>query len=566
MNNFFRGEVKSLMEGQLFVFEGPDNVGKSSAILELSRRLTEEGITHITCAFPGNTEGTLGKVIYEIHHNPERFGINALNPTSQQLLHIAAHIETIDGVIIPAIKEGKIVLLDRYWWSTWVYGLESNISREFLSDMIKLEKKYWGRVKPNILFLLRRKETIKNNISSLMLAEKYDDLALKEEHTYNVICLDNDSSIKNLVNKIEKSVGGCVQQQRVYSIDQRILTSERENWRIAKSPVIWNKAKLPKPSCVFDTYWRFAAERQEIFFNRFREDNPPWTHDEILQNHKFTNVYRASDRVSQYLIKKVIYGGNYSPDDLFFRIMLFKTFNKVETWELLEGNFGEIHESEYNFDQYDRVLTNALRKGDRIYSGAYIMASGRNTFGYSLKHQNHLRLIELMMKENVSRRILEIKTMAEVFDLLISYPTIGRFLAYQYCIDINYSEITNFSENEFVVPGPGASDGLKKCFEDFGDFTETDLIRLVTETQENEFKRLDIHFKDLWGRSLQLIDCQNLFCEVGKYARVAHPEIEGVSDRKRIKQKFKPSRDRIDYWYPPKWGINERIRAEGMRR
>ena len=52
---------------------------------------------------------------------------------------------------------------------------------------------------------------------------------------------------------------------------------------------------------------------------------------------------------------------------------------------------------------------------------------------------------------------------------------------------------------------------------------------MVTERQEDEFERLGLRFRDLWGRRLQLIDCQNLFCEVSKYARVKHPEIMGLS-------------------------------------
>lgn len=190
------------------------------------------------------------------------------------------------------------------------------------------------------------------------------------------------------------------------------------------------------------------------------------------------------------------------------------------------------------------------------------MASGREAFGYSLKHRNHLSLLDLMIKDDVPSKILEMNSMEQVYNMLITYPTIGKFLAYQYCIDLNYSDLTNFSENDFVVPGPGAIDGLKKCFEDYSIFKEPDLIRYITEIQEQEFNRLGICFRNLWGRPLQLIDCQNLFCEVGKYARVAHPEIDGVSDRKRIKQIFRPASKSIDYWYPPKWGINEKIMAE----
>jgi hypothetical protein len=114
-------------------------------------------------------------------------------------------------------------------------------------------------------------------------------------------------------------------------------------------------------------------------------------------------------------------------------------------------------------------------------------------------------------------RIADSKTMLEAFTLLRSYPMIGDFLAYQYVTDLNYSTLINFSEMQFVVPGPGAKGGTSKCFSSLGGLTEADLMRVVTDRQELEFDRLGIDFKSLWGRPLQLIDCQNLFCEVDKY-------------------------------------------------
>src|SRR5882757_2662938 len=90
----------------------------------------------------------------------------------------------------------------------------------------------------------------------------------------------------------------------------------------------------PLASAVFDSYWQFAAERQAIFFRRISGEAAPWTEDEILSTFRFTNAYRASDRVSQYLIRHVIYDGDHSAQDLVFRIILFKLFNKIETWQL----------------------------------------------------------------------------------------------------------------------------------------------------------------------------------------------------------------------------------------
>ena len=47
-----------------------------------------------------------------------------------------------------------------------------------------------------------------------------------------------------------------------------------------KAPTIFNKKKLPKPSKVFDTYWKFAVKRQEIFFNKIETNIYPWTDDD----------------------------------------------------------------------------------------------------------------------------------------------------------------------------------------------------------------------------------------------------------------------------------------------
>ena len=246
---------------------------------------------------------------------------------------------------------------------------------------------------------------------------------------------------------------------------------------------------------------------------------------------------------------------------MLFRTLLFKLFNKIETWELLEHVFGEITYANYKFEHYDNVLTQAMRAGGRIYSAAYIMPPGGSTFGYAAKHQNHLKLLEKMMTENLAGKLGKMKRMQDAFEFLLSYPTIGDFLAYQFVTDINYTEITDFSEMEFVVPGPGARDGIKKCFSDNAGLNEAELIRLMADNQEAEFERLKIDFKSLWGRRLQLIDCQNLFCEISKYARVAHPEVFGVSGRTRIKQKFTPTGSIEVPWYPPKWGINEKIMA-----
>lgn len=48
---------------------------------------------------------------------------------------------------------------------------------------------------------------------------------------------------------------------------------------------------------------------------------------------------RAADRVSQYLIRHVAYEGDQAMEEVVFRVLLFKFFNKVGTWERLRAAF-----------------------------------------------------------------------------------------------------------------------------------------------------------------------------------------------------------------------------------
>lgn len=235
--------------------------------------------------------------------------------------------------------------------------------------------------------------------------------------------------------------------------------------------------------------------------------------------------------------------------------MIFKLFNKIGTWELLQNSLEEISWNNYNYRIYNGLMSKAMSHGATIYSAAYIMASGHKIFDVERKHQSHLKLIELMMDDSVPARIRDCKSMRDAFELLKSYPLIGDFLAYQLVTDINYSELTNFSEMEFTMPGPGAKDGIKKVFTSTGGLSDSEIIRIMADRQSFEFERLGIDFQDLWGRPLQLIDIQNLFCEVDKYCRVKFPNLAGLSGRVRIKQKFRQAETPLSYFYPPKWGI-----------
>ena len=303
---------------------------------------------------------------------------------------------------------------------------------------------------------------------------------------------------------------------------------------------------------VFWAYWYLAVERQQIFRKRAASEPPPWTMDEILTLYRFTNAYRASDRVSQYLLQNVIYKQLFDAPDTVFRVLLFKIFNRIDTWEHLVTQIGEPQLATFDPHLYGAALNSRLDANGRLYSGAYIMPSPR--LGFERKHLDHLALLDRAARDGTIHRVLAVRSLKDLFEQLLKVQSFGRFLAFQYAIDLNYSPHFDFDEMEFVVPGPGALSGISKCFVDTGGLEPADVIRAMTYSAPGFMADSLTPFQDLWGRPLQLIDCQNLFCEVDKYARVAFPHLN-VGGRSRIKQIYKTDPTPILLGYPPKWGL-----------
>lgn len=314
----------------------------------------------------------------------------------------------------------------------------------------------------------------------------------------------------------------------------------------------------PRPD-VYDTYWRFAAERQRIFYGRLEGEPGPWTEDPILAEFKFCNAFRASDRVSQYLIREVIYPPQalaLKAEDVFLRVVLFRLFSKESTWEALEAASGGISRESFQPPALGAVL-DGLRNRQAIYTAAFILCA-HDAYGHRIKHRNHLALVKEMFRPGrLGAALGKARSLREVYDALLDWPMIGPFMAYQLAIDLNYTEHLDFSEDEFTAPGPGALRGLTKVFSDFGDYKPAELVTLMVERQAQEFDRLELDWDGLFGEPLRAIDCQGLFCETDKYARMKFPELK--SNRVRIKARFRPDPKPLPLFYPPKWGINDRI-------
>ncbi len=312
---------------------------------------------------------------------------------------------------------------------------------------------------------------------------------------------------------------------------------------------------VPRPG-IYDLYWYFASERQRVFERRVAGETGPWTQDPILREFKFCNVFRAADRVSQYMIRDVCYHDEpCTAEDRLFQITAFRTFSKAATWTTVRDILGRYPVLDDLADgSFGQALDTARQRNGGLYTGAFILCA-TDAYGQPAKHLNHVELFRHMfLHDQLGSRLLNARSLHEVYQLLHGFPLMGDFMSYQITIDLNYSSLLDYSENDFTQAGPGALRGIRKCFQDPGDYTPADIVHWMTDRQEHEFARLGLPFSGLWGRPLQAIDCQGLFCETDKYCRQAAPEL--TSARKRIKTRYTPTPEPISLFFPPKWGIS----------
>lgn len=198
----------STLRSGIYVFEGIDNVGKTTIVNELKEKLSKE----IDCeceivAFPGNEERTLGALVYDIHHHKNKYFDYAINDASLQLLHVASHIDLIQRKLLKECSYKKIILMDRFWWSTYAYGLAGTLERDIINTILTSELKYWEKIRINRIFLLERKnrekdyDTDKDNI----ILQNYRGLASKEPKCQ---VINNDASLDEVITMIFNQIIG----------------------------------------------------------------------------------------------------------------------------------------------------------------------------------------------------------------------------------------------------------------------------------------------------------------------------------------------------------------------
>ena len=161
-----------IKKGIFISFEGPEASGKSSQIKLLSSFFKKKKVPYLITREPGGTKNAekLRKIILDKK--------NEITPTEELLLLMAARLNHINSVIMPALSKGKIVISDRFADSTFVY--QGHVNNFGLKKTIDLHKLLLNNFLPDktFIFLLSPK-IINERLKKRKVSNKYDKLNLK---------------------------------------------------------------------------------------------------------------------------------------------------------------------------------------------------------------------------------------------------------------------------------------------------------------------------------------------------------------------------------------------------
>ncbi|KAH9935906.1 uncharacterized protein BXZ73DRAFT_45319 [Epithele typhae] len=301
------------------------------------------------------------------------------------------------------------------------------------------------------------------------------------------------------------------------------------------------------PTGTFEMFWYFVTERHAMFRRRFEGGVSPWTEDEILAKYSFTNVFRVLDRATQYSLLNVIQVGDQSIQEQCFRVLLFRFFSKIETWEFLEERF-DLTWRNFDLEAYEKALIEYQDAGNTLYTPAYLNTIPKKLIGGKENFSRHLRILELMMNMDLPGRLKRVEHMQDAHGIISLYPGMGEFMAMQVLLDLNMTTHFNFFEDEWVALGPGSSDCLKRMFGEGVRGHEVEAIRALHDMQADQFIRrhtapenIPCLFDDRNDRKFKLtmVDIEHALCECGKYSRHARPQPSDKNGGRRYSGRYR---------------------------
>lgn len=311
-------------------------------------------------------------------------------------------------------------------------------------------------------------------------------------------------------------------------------------------------------------YWYWIAERMTIWYKRtVLKEPPPWTADPILQENKFTNVFRDLDRGTVVYIKEILRKLDEPCEDMYTRVkevilntQIYRLFLKYETWKRI----GFIYLDSYD-EQWEQAKANLREmktKGETIWHSAYFVnglkSANSNSETNADKVENAICLCDQFYQylDDTAEFVLN-HDMKDCLEHLSHFPAIGDFNVYEWLCDwgMAYRHVQNsfvtWTDDSYVNIGPGNKIGLDFIFDDKGNLNYHELNYYLRASWRHYMQRYG-HYRRFisqlpeWARQdINLRVIEHDTCELQKYLNVYY----GTGQ---CKVKFKnESKDNLDY-------------------
>jgi len=270
-------------------------------------------------------------------------------------------------------------------------------------------------------------------------------------------------------------------------------------------------------SSTIDNFLYWINERHRIYLKRFKFCQPkPWSDDPIFQQWKFTNVFRQLDKGTIALHDALRH--ETSIPKIIFNVWWYRLFNRQEHIE----NLGPIEIDE--FEKLESYMKKRKEHGYKIFTSAH-MTTG--VLGEE-KINTYLRAAKQASEDccKVAKVCTE-GSMEKVFEELLKYYMIGRFVAYEIVCDLRFTVALQPSDHlTWVNIGPGAKRGLLRLGLPHTRGEMSSLIKLYSIVKDKSMDYIRKHF--LSNRQMsriiyppfELREIEHSLCEFDKYERI----------------------------------------------
>lgn len=277
---------------------------------------------------------------------------------------------------------------------------------------------------------------------------------------------------------------------------------------------------MPFRAADLKLFWYWISEREKIRQARVAGYTWPWTRDPILQEYKFTNVFRRQDRTTIALVERMVCFAK-NPVQLYNHINTFRLFNRPDTYDEI---YPLISAGEWR--DIESILRKRKNEGLTLFTGAYIIHASTK-LKYDKLHDYILTAKHMWQEAEVMvAKLKNANALEYAVENLQRYNHVGPFIAYELACDYAYfpallGKCTD--RYTWANTGPGAARGVHRLL--YGTHEKR-----VSGLPYNAYMKQLLIASDGKGNlerhvpKLEMRDIEHSLCEYDKYCRVKHGE------------------------------------------